>query len=283
MARPFFHKFALTAFVILLTACEARSPTQAVANSPASASATATAAAAQPAPAPVARARRNFAATGNIVPADSIESGSKVYSAVSLHSTKKDQYESTADYAKRMAALREQTMFDEVKLGGAFAFEVSKRAMFVRYNADLEQFEFEVTPTNDDLGQGFQLVELERRAVPIEPADADYFLKNHGKIVEAAQVTYARVPTLKGLTYPRATTKVARAEAREVELRLRVLLVGELQPPYTATGKKYPFQPDERLLEYRNIVEIKAPGFWLVDSRDANVQVLTKQFKFKRF
>lgn len=209
---------------------------------------------------------------------DTIETASKIHYSLLSHATEKEKFESTADYTKRMLVLRDQILFDEVKVGGAHAFEISSTALRVTYDADRQQFSVEVSPRSD-ASHRFELIELERRSVPPNTAEVEYFLTK-GKTIEATQVVYARVPTLKGLTYPRGSVTVAPAQAREMEHRLRVLLVGELQPPYTQVDKKYPFDHDDNTSEYQNILVMKAPAFWLVDSRNGNV--LTKQFTIKR-
>lgn len=200
---------------------------------------------------------------------------SEVLDAVMRLNPTKDKYESDAEHAKRMKDAASAPLLDGIKVGDLVGFSPSE--VRFHYDANRQEWQYEVWPS--EVGSDFANVQVYSENLPAAqfPQYANVY---RGRDLEFKRSVHLHLANLKGLSYIVGAVKVPRAEARELEDLLTVLLVGRLVPVHVTTDQKLPLKYDEREVNFQTALGFKLEGVWLVNKRTG--QVLNKAWKVRR-
>jgi hypothetical protein len=171
-------------------------------------------------------------------------------------------------------------LFGDVRADGGFAFRVPSKKTMIRYDADRQEFSYEISPTAG-ANYDFDLFEVERHEISGAAfTGINQYYAEKLKPINHTENIFVRVKGMRGLTYLIGRAAVNRRDAEGLERSFEIVLVGRLRPPFASTEVKHPFEANEDTVEHRKIIEFVLTGVWLVDSRSGNV--LSKTHSLKR-
>jgi hypothetical protein len=201
---------------------------------------------------------------------------SEVLDAVMRLNPTKDKYESDAQRAKRMKEAEGSPLLEGIKVSDLIGFSPTK--VHFQYDANRQEWQYEVSPSEVGLAE-FSNVEVYSQNLP-QSQFPEYAQVYPGRQLVFKRSIHLHVASMKGLSYLVGAVKVPRGEARELEDRLTVLLVGRLTPVRVTSDKKLPIHYDQNEVNIQTALDFKLEGVWLVNKLDG--RVLSKAWKVKR-
>lgn len=167
----------------------------------------------------------------------------EIAAALKGKNVQKDQYETTKDFNSRISKLKEQQLYDDVKLGSQVSFVVGSGG-YSEYNADRGVLDFRASFTSYNLSFGeshpmlyaFKKNKNERSYTGKNAfgASADVSYQE----VEVCVVTMANLP-FEGLEKLRFKIKAAPDRARQLSGNIATAYVGVLIPPFVKEYREH--------------------------------------------
>jgi len=192
----------------------------------------------------------------------------------------KGQYETKKEFTSRLDALKNTVLFDEVRLGGGFAFSLGRS---FHYDADKQTFEFGKSYLLTNHGDNPNLDVYETQLDSSRFAILNkYFAERGYESLIHKQVIKLTLANLKGnIEKLYGKYKVDRVRAKEIAPDLEVIVVGYVVPPYFWTGDRYPDERRNPVVEHQFFINFRFEGMWLVNR--ATGEILSRQYTIQKF
>jgi hypothetical protein len=228
-------------------------------------------------PAPEVPRKKNFDINSKNLPIDFVpDSPIATYDAISrLEIPKKDKFESEKEYFSRLKLETSKKIFDDVELGGAFAFMIPPTSFFgqtVSYDPERKGFKIRIPVDHCGVMRIYNCVGLDsRQAAQFEYHgwDKTYELAYNRKITHRKTVDL-NISGLKDLIVIEEFYKVGPDQARKLDQNLAVIFTGYLVPPYSGEAETHPREQKTEMIHHR-LINFSLFGLWLVNQQTGEI------------
>lgn len=187
----------------------------------------------------------------------------------------KGQYESDAEYGKRLKALAGSKLSDEVVVGDVVGYRPTNVRYW--YDANKQVWQYEISPESVNYKFNNVLVYKETLDPNRFPA---YGTALHRTALNFTKDIYLNIGDLKGLSYINGVVKVASKDAPALDGNLTVLLVGRHVPNFVSKGEQLPSEFSESEVKFQHALAFKLESVWLIHKQTG--RILSKAWTLRR-